>query len=223
MRRSFWWLVLALASCDPPAEGGGGTTASAAAHPVDVVVRSVDLQQTIKTPPVEKGGEEEEWTADEDKMYALVITEVAHNQCASGDKLDAGQATLALDGATLKAAGGGAKKEALCLQCEAKETLDCNTATRLQPFIFIFEVGAKVDITKATLTYRGREAAMTTAKVVDKRGNDPLDQEIAAKKARLTEMRKRLENTSNTSDGKVMLSEMDALQKEIDALEAKRK
>jgi hypothetical protein len=78
-------------------------------------------------------------------------------------------------------------------------------------------------VDKTQLRYKERDAALAGVKVTDKRGNADLDKEIAAKKAQLDEMRKKLENTSNMASGQIIESEMAQLKAEIAALEAKRK
>jgi hypothetical protein len=219
-------LLLVFCACDSAKEGTEGTAAPAASArpPVEIVVRAVELQKSMTTPPVEKGGEAEEWTAGEGKTYAIITAELAHNACKDGDTLDTALASLVLPGgATEKALGGGAKPEALCVQCAPKEKLDCATAGRLRPFTFLFEIPEATEVDKTQLRYKERDAALAGVKVTDKRGNADLDKEIAAKKAQLDEMRKKLENTSNMASGQIIESEMAQLKAEIAALEAKRK
>jgi hypothetical protein len=217
--------ILVLSACDSPKEGATGAPAEAgsARPPVEIVARAIEVKKTLSTPPAAKGGEAEEWTATEGKAYAIITAELAHNKCADGDTIDTSLASLVLEGGTEKALGGGHKPETLCVQCAPKEKLDCATAAKLQPYTFLFEVPEKANLDKAQLHYKDRDAALAGIKIVDKRGNDDISKEIAAKKAQLDEMRKKLENTSNMASGQIIESEMAQLKAEIAALEAKQK
>ncbi len=216
-----------LAACDEPKGTGGEASASAAAAKpaIQVVVRRVSVQKKITGPPPVRGAEPETWTAFEGKIYAVVTADLVHNSCKEGDKLDAGKASLKLpDGGKAELKGGGANKDSLCVLCQPSEKLACSGGQAgMRPFTFIFSVPEKADVSKATLSYSGVESALSDGELTDRRGNDDLDREIEAKKQQLAVLKKKLENTSNTANGKIILGEMDVLKKKIEALEKKRR
>ncbi len=213
-----------VAGCDESDKGGAATAALASARPaIDLVVRTVEIRKSMTTPPVGGQGDDDEWTAVDGKVYAIVTVDLAHNDCQKGDKIETSKAVLSAPEGKIQPVGGGPKLDKLCVQCQPSEALDCNTASRLRPFTFIFEVGENTDVEKTTLGYRDRTAPLSVAKHSDMRANDAIGEEIAAKKAELTKLRKSLENTSNLANGRVLQSEMDRVRKEIAALEKKKK
>ena len=218
-------LVASLVSgCEESSQEQASPAASAKSGPdINLVVRTVELKKNMKTRPVEGTGDDESWTAVDGKIYAIVTADLAHNACKAGDKIETSKAALTTPEGEIKPVGGGSTLDKLCVQCQPTEDLDCNNASRLRPYTFLFEVGENSDVKKAKLTYRGQESALSSAKIKDSRGNDEISQKIAQKQAQIDQLKKKLENTSNVANGKVIQSEMAALQKEIDTLEKQKK
>lgn len=213
------WLVTA---CEETAPTGTDAPAASARPPVEIVARTVNIRKNMTTRPVDGQGEDDKWTAVDGKVYAVVTVDIAHNACKAGDKIETSKALLKTPEGEVKPVGGGPKDDKLCVQCQPTEALDCNTAGRLRPYTFIFEVAEKGDVKKATLHYAGREAPLGVARMSDSRANEELSKEIEAKQEELSKLKKELENTSNIANGKVIQSEMERIQKEIEALEKKQ-
>jgi hypothetical protein len=217
--------ILPLLACDSPKESGGGspTSAVAAKPSVEVVARSVGLLATL-TGHAPGAGEKETWEALEGQMYAVVKAEIARNDCADGDKLSSAHAALIVGPQTIKATGGGEHEDKLCVLCQAEEQKGCRGgAGPLKPFTFVFSVPKDTDITKAKLRYKERDAELSSAKLTDKRGNDEVNAEIKGKRAQIEKLKKKLENTGSIPKGKIILGEIEQIEKEIEALEGKRK
>lgn len=209
-------------ACDETAASGPDTPAASARPPVEIVVRTVNIKKNMTTRPVGGQGDDEKWTAIDGKVYAIVTVDIAHNNCKAGDKIETSKASLKAPEGEVKPVGGGSKDDKLCVQCQPTEELDCNTAGRLRPYTFIFEVDEKGDVKKANLHYAGRDAPLAVARVTDSRANEAVAKEIEAKQEELSQLKKKLENTSNIANGKVIQSEMDRINKEIQALEKKQ-
>ena len=218
-------LIVPLLGCDSPKDSGGSTPASAAAAKpsVEVVARSVGLLATI-TGNAPGAGEKETWEALEGQMYAVVTAEIARNDCADGDKLSSAHASIIVDKKTIKATGGGELADKLCVLCQAEEEKGCSGgAGPLKPFTFVFSIPKDADITKAKLRYKDSDAELSSAKLTDKRGNDEVNAEIKAKRAQIEKLKKKLENTGSIPKGKIILGEIEQIEKEIETLEGKRK
>jgi len=213
-----------LLACNSP-KGGSETAPGAATKPgIDLVVRSVAIQKTIKKGAV-AGEEDERWDALDGKVYAIVTADIGLNSCTDGDKIDSRKASLLLDGGQPAATeGGGPNPEKLCVLCQPSESAGCRGGQApLHRFTFVFSVPEKSDIGKAQLRYQDRDAPLSVADITDKRGNDELDKQIEEKEAKLKAMKKRLENTGSKADGEILIGEMDALKKESDTLKKKRR
>ena len=221
-RVSFLVVGLSLASgCDETSKESSDVPGASSARPaIDLVVRTVELKKNMSTRPVDGKGADDEWTAIDGKIYAIVTADMAHNACKAGDKIETSKASLTMGGAKIAPVGGGPNLDKLCVQCQPTEALDCNNASRLRPYTFIFEVDEKGDVSKATLAYHDKEAALGVAKLTDSRANDEVTAEIDVKKAELAQLKK---NTSNMANGQVIQSEMERIRKEIAALESKKK
>ncbi len=213
-----WALVLP--GCDEPNKGAAETEAATgeAKPPVEIVVRSVSVQRTV-----DGKDKEQSWSAIEGKVFVVVTTDVAHNRCEEGDKIDSKEAALEVSGDDKpESVGGGAKSDELCVLCQATDAVACSGGfARMRPFTFVFQVDEKADVANAKLRYRGAEAELSKAKIADRRGNAELEAQIEAKKAQLAKMKKELENTGNKASGEILISEMKALEAEIASLEAK--
>lgn len=213
-------------ACDDATESvgeGSGAPAASARPTIDLVVRTVEIKKDMTTRPVGGQGDDEKWTAIDGKVYAIVTVDMAHNACKGGDKIETSKAALHTKAGKVQPIGGGPKPDKLCVQCQPTEALDCNNASRLRPYTFIFEVDEKSDVSKAKLAYRDKEAELAVAKVTDSRASDDVKKEIEAKKAELDALKKKLENTSNIANGKVIQSEMKRIEKEIEILKSKGK
>jgi hypothetical protein len=216
--------ITALAGCpESTKEGADLPTAGSARPAVELVVRTVNIKKNMTTRAADGKGDDDEWTAVDGKVYAIVTFDIAHNDCKAGEKIETSKAVLVAGGDKIQPVGGGPNLDKLCVQCQPSEALDCDTASRLRPYTIIFEVDEKADVSKTKLTYRDREVPLDVAKLSDSRANDAVGDEIEAKKAELTQLRKKLENTSNLANGKVIQSEMDRIRKEILVLEKKKK
>ena len=215
--------VLATACDETKTQDTDLPTAGSSQPAVNLVVRTVEIKKSMTTPSVVQGGDDDEWTAVDGKVYAIVTVDMAHNACKAGDKIETSKAALVADSGKIQPVGGGSKAEKLCVQCQPTEALDCNSASRLRPFVFIFEVDEGSDVTKTKLTYHEQEAPLSVAKLTDSRANDEVALDIEEKKAELTQLRKQLENTSNMARGAVLQGEMERIQKELDVLEKKKK
>lgn len=215
-----------LPACDSAKQGGEAMPSAPARPAVELVVRNVALQETIKRQAPAGGAEEDEsWDALDGKIYAIVTADIGLNDCADGDKLDSRKASLLLAGGQPAVAeGGGADPEKLCVLCQAVESAGCRGGQApLRRFTFVFSVPASSDVSKAQLRYQDRDVPLSVAPITDKRGNDEIDQQIEAKQAKLDEMKKQLENTGNKADGAILIGEMEALKKEIETLKKKRR
>ena len=213
-------------ACDSKKEGGDTTASAASDRPaVEVVVRKVALQKTITKRAKAGGDDEESWDALDAQVYAIVTADVAHNACKDGDKIDIRKASIVLPGGKTSAAvGGGVSPEEVCVLCQASEPAGCSGGRApLRAYTFVFSVPEKADVSKLSMRYEGREAALSGGEITDKRANDELDKQIKEKEEKLEAMKKELENTGNKADGEILLGEMAALKKEIDGLKAKRR
>lgn len=211
--------VLWLPGCEEPKKDADETVAPAEGKPpVEVVVRSVSVQRTV-----EGKDKDQSWSALEGKVFVVVTTDVAHNSCDEGDKIDSKEAALKVDGDDKpESVGGGAKAEELCVLCQATDAVSCSGGfARMRPFTFVFQVDEKADVANAKISYRGAEAELGKAKITDRRGNAELEAQIEAKKQQLVKMKKELENTGNKASGEILISEMKALEREIATLEEK--
>jgi hypothetical protein len=226
MKRAFILCLLSMLACDSKKEGGDTTASAATDRPaVEVVVRKVALQKTITKRAKAGGDDEESWDALDEQVYAIVTTEIAHNGCKDGDKIDIRKASIVLPGGKSSAAvGGGTSPEEVCVLCQASEPAGCSGGRApLKSYTFVFSVPEKADASKLSMKYDGREAALSGGEITDKRGNDELDKQIKEKEEKLAAMKKELENTGSKTSGEILISEMEALKKEIDALKAKRR
>jgi hypothetical protein len=214
----------ALTGCDTPSETGASTTSAAAARPaIEVVARQVSLVATL-TGNAPGASEKETWEALDGQMWVVVTAEVARNECADGDKISSAHASLIVDKKTIKATGGGETEGKLCVLCQAEEPKGCSGGSSgLKPFSFVFSVPKDADTSKAVLRYKDRDAALSGAKVIDKRGNDEVNAEIKGKHAQIEKLKKTLENTGSIPKGKIILGEIEQIEKEIEALENRRK
>jgi hypothetical protein len=217
--------LTALAGCDSPKESSaGGATSTAAAKPsVEIVARSIGLLATL-TGTAPGAAERETWEAFEGQMYAVVTAQVVRNDCVDGDKLNSAHGAIVIDKKTIKATGGGESEDKLCVLCEAKEEKGCSGGVGpLKSFTFVFSVPKDADVSKAQLRYKDAEASLSSAKVTDKRGNDEVNAEIKAKREQIEKLKKKLENTGSVPKGKIILGEIDQIEKEIENLQNKRK
>jgi hypothetical protein len=222
MRAYLLGLLIAAAplACDSPKGGGDDAPSAAAAKsPVEVVVRKVTLQKTVRRPAA--GGEEgESWTALDGQVYAVVTTDILHNQCAEGDEVSMRQASLLLDGKPVEAAGGGGDLSTLCLLCEAKKSAECSGGTApMRPFVFIFSVPKDADVSKAVLRYREKDAPLSVAEVSDLRADEKTEAKVKELREKIVVLRKKLENTSSIPAGKLIEDEIHELEAQIKKLE----
>ena len=222
MRATLALLLLAVTpvACDTPKQGGDGApSASAAQSAVDVVVRKVSLQKTVAR-RASGGDEGESWTAFDGQVYAVVFTDIVHNQCAEGDEVSMKQASLLLDGKPIETSGGGVDLQSVCLLCEAKKSAECSGGqSPMRPFVFVFSVPKEADVTKATLRYRGKDAPLSVAEISDLRGDEKTEEKVKELRERVVTLRKKLENTHSIPAGKLIEDEIAEVEADIKKLE----
>jgi hypothetical protein len=213
-----------LLSCDSKKDDAAPAPSAGSKPPIEVVARTVALQKTISRRAPSGGGEDESWDALDGQVYALVTTDIAHNACSEGDKIDIRKASLLLaDGKPAAAVGGGLEPDEVCVLCQPSAPVSCSGGqSPLERFIFVFSVPQDADVKKIQLRYQDRDAALADAEIVDKRGNEEIDVKIAAKQEEIDKLRKELENTGNKSRGELILGQIEELQREIDVLKKKK-
>jgi len=208
-------LLTMLLACEPTDKADPTTSPSATAKPaVQVVARNIELHNEL---PRHGGGEDDVYTPTQGHIFAVVTAAVAHSECADGDKLDIKHAQLVLADKKVEAIGGSVRMETVCVHCDASEPARCG---KPQTFIFVFEVPESAEVAKGSMSYRNESASFSKVTVDDKRVG-PDDPELAAKKAELKRLKKKLENVTSKSAGRLLLAQIEELKVEIAALENK--